>query len=345
MEFTAGIVAQLLKGTVEGDPEIKLNTIAKIESGHEGALSFLANPKYEPYIYTTGSSVVLVRNDFKPTKKIAATLIRVADPYQSIAILLAMYEQAKPKKAGIHPSAVIEPSAKIGKEVYIGAFVYVGENSVIGDGCSLYPHVFLGDDTVIGENSILNSGVKVYKQCVIGKDCIIHAGTVIGADGFGFAPSSDNNYMKVPQIGNVVIEDNVEIGANACVDRSTMGSTVIHKGVKLDNMVQIGHNAEVGENTVIAALTGLAGSAKVGKNCMIGGQVGIVGHISVADGTKIGAQAGITGTVKEPNLTLVGMPAFEYRKFMRCYALFSHFPEISKKIDDLVKEVESLKNK
>jgi len=345
MEFTAGMVAQLLNGTVEGDPEIKLNTIAKIEAGHEGALSFLANPKYEHFIYTTKSSVVLVRNDFKPTEKIDATLIRVADPYQSIAILLAVYEKSKPRKTGIHPTAVIEHGANIGKDVYIGALAYIGENVSVGDGCSIYPHVFLGDDAKLGDNSVLYSGVKVYAQCVIGKECIIHSGTVIGADGFGFAPSSENSYMKVPQIGNVVIEDNVEIGANTCIDRSTMGSTIIHKGVKLDNLVQVGHNAEIGENTVSAAQSGVAGSSKIGKNCMIGGQVGIVGHIAIADGTKIGAQSGIAGTIKEEGTSLLGMPAFDSKRFMRSYAVFKNLPGINKIVNDLSREVESLKNK
>ncbi len=345
MEFTAGMVAQLLKGTVEGDPEVKLNTIAKIEEGHIGALSFLANPKYEQFIYTTGSSAVLVRNDFKPAGKVPATLIRVEDPYQSIAVLLAMYEQAKPRKRGIHPSAVIEESATIGKDVYIGPFVYVGENVKVGDMCSIYPHVYLGDGASLGNNSVLYSGVKVYSQCIIGEDCIIHSGTVIGADGFGFAPSSDNNYMKIPQIGNVIIEDNVEIGANACIDRSTMGSTVIKRGVKLDNLVQVAHNAVIGENTVIAAQSGIAGSSKVGKNCMLGGQVGVVGHIALADGTKVGAQAGVSNNVKKPGVTLLGMPAIESKKFLKSYAVFGHLPDIDKKVDKLVKELEALKNK
>ena len=345
MEFTAGMIAQLLKGTVEGDPEVKLRTFAKIEAGHEGALSFLANPKYESYIYNTLSSAVLVKNDFNPTEKITATLIRVEDPYQSIAVLLAMYENAKPRKTGIHPSAVIEKSAVIGKDAFIGAFVYVGENVTVGDGCSLYSHVSIGDGTAIGDNSVLHSGVKVYSQCVIGKSCIIHAGTVIGADGFGFAPSSENVYMKIPQIGNVVIEDNVEIGANACIDRSTMGSTIIHKGVKLDNIVQVFHYVEIGENTFAAAFSGIAGSAKVGKNCMIGGQVGIVGHITIADGTKFAAQSGQAGTIKEQDSTVMGSPAMDSKKYMRSYAVFRNLPELSKKIAELNNAVESLKNK
>ena len=345
MELTALMVAQLLKGTVEGNPETKLNTISKIEEGHEGALSFLANPKYEPYIYTTGSSAVLVRIDFKPTRDVKTTLIRVADPYQSIAVLLTMYEQTKPKKKGIHQSAIIEPGAIIGDDVYIGAGVYIAENASVGDGTSLYPHVYIGDGARIGKNCILYPGVKIYQQCVVGDECIIHAGAVIGADGFGFAPVSDGNYMKIPQVGNVVLEDKVEIGANTCIDRATMGSTFIRCGVKLDNLVQIGHNADIDENTVIAALSGVAGSSRVGKNCMIGGQVGIVGHISVANGCKVGAQAGIIGNIKQENSTLVGFPAIDNKQFMRSFAYFTRLPDLNKKVDELIKTVDSLKNR
>jgi UDP-3-O-[3-hydroxymyristoyl] glucosamine N-acyltransferase len=294
MEFTAAMIAQLLKGTVEGDPETKLHTFAKIEEGHEGALSFLSNPKYEPYIYTTGSSAVLVRNDFKPVKEVKVTLIRVEDPYQALALLLAMYEQAKPVKKGIHPTAVIDETASVGDDAYIGAYTVVSENALIGDGCNLYPHVFIGDGVKMGKNCILYPGVKIYKDCIIGNDCILHAGVVIGADGFGFAPLADNNYMKIPQIGNVILEDNVEIGANTCIDRATMGSTVVQRGAKIDNLVQIAHNVVIGENTVIAAQTGIAGSTKVGRNCMMGGQVGIAGHANIANGCKIAAQSGIS---------------------------------------------------
>lgn len=345
MEFTAGMIAQLLKGTVDGDPETKLNTIAKIESGQPGALSFLANPKYEPFIYTTASSAVLVRKDFVAAKEITATLIRVDDPYQSIAVLLTMYEQAKPKKKGIHPTAVIEEGATIGSDVYIGAYACIGERAVIGDGTMIYPQAYIGDEAVIGEKSIIHPGVRIYSQCVIGKNCIIHSGSVIGADGFGFAPSAENNYMKIPQVGNVVIEDDVEVGANSCIDRSTMGSTLIRRGVKLDNLVQVGHNVEIGENTVAAAQFGVAGSTKIGKNCMLGGQVGIAGHITVAEGTKVMAQTGIAGSVKEPNTIVFGMPGIEHKRYLRSYALFTHLPEIDKKLNDLVKTVESLKNK
>ncbi len=340
------MVAQLLKGTVDGDPETKLNTIAKIEEGHEGALSFLANPKYEPYIYTTGSSAVLVRNDFRPSKEIRTTLIRVADPYQALAQLLAIYEQSqtRPKK-GIHPTAVIEPGAVVGSDVYIGAYAYVSDSAVIGDGCSLYPHVFIGDSVTIGKSCTLHPGVKIYRKCVIGNDCILHAGAVIGADGFGFAPVTDANYMKIPQVGNVILEDHVEIGANTCIDRATMGSTIIRQGVKLDNLLQVGHNVEIGENTVIAAQCGVAGSSKVGKNCMIGGQVGISGHLTIADGTKIGAQSGIMGSVTEENSVIFGSPAFESKQYMKSLVYFRKLPELGRKVDELGKQVESLKNK
>lgn len=346
MEFTASMVAQLLKGSVEGDPETKLNTIAKIEEGHEGALSFLANPKYESYIYTTGASAVLVRNDFNPSKKITTTLIRVADPYQALAQLLAIYEQSmnKPKK-GIHPTAVIEQGAVIGSDVYIGAYAYVSDNAVIGEGCSLYPHVFIGDSVTIGKGCTLHPGAKVYRQCVIGNDCILHAGAVIGADGFGFAPVADANYMKIPQVGNVILEDRVEIGANTCIDRATMGSTIIRQGVKLDNLVQVGHNVEIGENTVIAAQSGIAGSSKVGRNCMFGGQVGISGHLTIADGTKIGAQSGIMGSVTGENSVIFGSPAFDSKQYMKSLVYFRKLPELGRKIDELEKLLESLKNK
>jgi UDP-3-O-[3-hydroxymyristoyl] glucosamine N-acyltransferase len=345
MEFTVAMIAQLLKGTVEGNPETKVHTFAKIEEGHEGALSFLSNPKYETYIYTTGSSAVLVRNDFKPAKEVKATLIRVEDPYQALALLLAMYDQAKPAKKGIHPTAVIEDSATIGTDIYIGAYAVVSENAVIGNGCSIYPHVFIGDSVKVGNNCKLYPGVKIYKECIIGNDCVLHAGVVIGADGFGFAPAADNNYMKIPQIGNVILEDNVEIGANACVDRATMGSTVVQKGVKLDNLVQIGHNVVIGENTVIAAQSGIAGSTKVGKNCMMGGQVGLVGHATIADGCKIGAQSGIGGSIKEENSSVFGSPAIEARMFIRSYKYFIKLPELNKKLEELLKTVDSLKNK
>ncbi len=345
MEFTAATIAGFLKGEIEGDPEIKVNTVAKIEDGQAGALSFLANPKYEHYIYTTKSSVVLVNKSFIPSSKISATLIKVENSYEAFASLLTLVEEARPKKKGIHPTAVIEPTAKIGTDVYIGPFVSIGENCTVGDGCSLYPHVALGDNSRVGKNTIIYPGVTIYHECVVGSGCIIHAGTVIGSDGFGFAPQDGSEYKKIPQIGNVIIEDNVEIGANVAIDRATMGSTILHNGVKLDNLIQIGHNVEIGENTVMAAESGVAGSAKIGKNCMIGGQVAINGHIQIANGTKIGAQSGILGEIKEENTVLIGTPAIELKQFLRSSVIFKRLPDLKAKIDTLEKELESLKKK
>ena len=345
MEFTAAAIASFLKGEIEGNPEVKVNTVAKIEEGHEGALSFLANPKYEHYVYSTKSSIVLVNKTFVPSEKIMATLIKVENAYESFASLLRLVDQARPRKKGIHPQAIIEPTAKIGADAYVGPFVYIGENCIIGEGCSLYPNVYIGDNTQLGNNCTLNPGVKIYHDCLIGNGCIIHAGSVIGSDGFGFAPQSENEYMKIPQLGNVVLEDNVEIGANVTIDRATMGSTIIRKGVKLDNLIQIGHNVEVGGNTVMAAQTGIAGSTKVGKNCMFGGQVGLAGHIKIADGTKIGAQAGILGDVKEENTVILGSPAIDYKQFLKSSVVFRKLPELKSKVDSIEKEVEVLKKK
>ena len=345
MEFTAATIAGFLKGEIEGDPEIKVNTVAKIEDGQTGALSFLANPKYEHYIYTTKSSVVLVNKSFIPSSKITATLIKVDNSYEAFASLLTLVEEARPKKKGIHPTAVIEPTAKIGTDVYIGPFVSIGENCIVGDGCSLYPHVVLGDNSKVGKNTIIYPGVTIYHECTVGQGCIIHAGAVLGSDGFGFAPQDGSEYKKIPQIGNVVIEDNVEIGANVTIDRATMGSTILHKGVKLDNLIQIGHNVEIGENTVMAAETGVAGSTKIGKNCMIGGQVAINGHIQIANGTKIGAQSGILGEIREENTVLIGTPAIELKQFLRSSVIFKRLPDLKVKIDTLEKELESLKKK
>jgi len=345
MEFTAATIAGFLKGEIDGNPDIKVNTIAKIEEGQPGALSFLANPKYEHYIYETKSSIVLVNKSFMPSEKINATLIKVENSYEAFASLLRLVDQARPRKKGIHPMTVIESSAKIGTDVFIGAYSYIGENCVISDGCSVYPQVYIGDNTTVGKNCTLNPGVKIYHDCIIGEGCIIHAGSVIGSDGFGFAPQSDNEYMKIPQLGNVILEDNVEIGANVTIDRATMGSTIIRKGVKLDNLIQIGHNVEIGENSVMAAQTGISGSTKVGKNCMFGGQVGLAGHIKIANGTKIGAQGGILGDVREENTAIIGSPAIEIRQFMKSSVIFKKLPEMKLKIDSLEKEIESLKKK
>jgi len=345
MEFTAQVIAGFLKGEIEGNPDVKVNTIAKIEEGHAGALSFLANPKYEHYIYTTESSIVLVNKTFVPASSVKATLIRVDNAYESFASLLRLVDQSRPRKKGIHPTAVIEPTAKVGTDVYIGPYTYIGDNCTVGDGCSLYPNVYIGDSTKLGDGCTLYPGVKVYHECVIGNNCIIHAGSVIGSDGFGFAPQSENEYMKIPQLGNVILEDQVEIGANVTIDRATMGSTFIRKGVKLDNLIQIGHNVEIGENTVMAAQTGIAGSTKIGRNCMFGGQVGISGHLKIASGTKIGAQSGLLGDVKEENTAVIGSPAFDFRQFMKSYVIVRKLPEFKTKLDKVEKDVEALKKK
>lgn len=345
MEFSAASIAAFINGDIVGDPEIMVNTISKIEEGQPGALSFLANPKYEHYIYETKSSIVLVNKSFIPTAEISATLIKVENSYEAFASLLRLVDQARPRKKGIHPTAVIEPSAKIGIDVFIGAFTYVGENCIVGNGCSLYPQVYIGDNTTLGNNCTINPGVKIYHDCIIGEGCIIHAGTVIGSDGFGFAPQSESEFMKIPQLGNVVLEDHVEIGANTAIDRATMGSTIIRRGVKLDNLIQIGHNVEIGENSVMAGQTGIAGSTKIGKNCMFGGQVGIAGHIKIANGTKIGAQGGILGDVKKENTVIIGSPAIDLKNFLKSSILFRKLPEIKDKIDYLEKDIESLKKK
>jgi UDP-3-O-[3-hydroxymyristoyl] glucosamine N-acyltransferase len=345
MEFTAVTIAGFLKGEIEGNPDIKVNTIAKIEEGQPGALSFLANPKYEHYIYETKSSIILVNKSFVPSSRIDATLIKVENSYEAFASLLRLVDQARPRKNGIHATAIIETTSKVGSEVFIGPYAYIGENCVIGDGCSVYPHVYIGDNTKLGNNCTINPGVKIYHDCILGEGCIIHAGTVIGSDGFGFAPQSDSEFMKIPQLGNVILEDHVEIGANVTIDRATMGSTIIRKGVKLDNLIQIAHNVEVGENTVMAAQTGISGSTKVGKNCMFGGQVGLAGHIKIANGTKIGAQGGILGDVKEENTSIIGSPAIEVKQFLRSSVIFKKLPEMKVKLDSLGKELESLKKK
>ena len=342
MEFTAATIAGFLKGEIVGNPDTIVNTIAKIEEGKEGALSFLANPKYEPYLYTTKSSVVLVNRSLVLTTSVNATLIRVDNAYESFAALLQMVSEARPRKQGVHNTAVIEPSTVTGKDIYIGAYAYIGENCKIGDNCLIYSHVYIGDNTVIGNNCILHSGVKIYHECVLGEGCTIHAGTVIGSDGFGFAPQSETEFMKIPQLGNVIIEDHVEIGANVAIDRATLGSTIIRKGVKLDNLIQIGHNVEVGENTVIAAQSGIAGSTKLGRNCMIGGQVAFAGHSKIADGVKIGGQSGIPGNIRKENAVLTGSPAIEHINFLKSSVIFKKLPELKEKIDELEKKIESM---
>jgi len=343
MEFNAETIAGFLGGVVEGNPETKVNSVAKIEEGYPGALSFLANPKYEHFIYSTKSSIVLVNKGFIPTSPIGATLIRVDNAYDAFASLLRLVDQSRPRKKGIHPSAIIEEGAKVGQDVYIGAYAFIGTNCHISDGCSVYPHVYIGDGTTLGENLTYYPGFKIYLDGRFGETVVIHAGTVIGSDGFGFAPQSESEFMKIPQIGNVIIEDNVEIGANVAIDRATMGSTIIRKGVKLDNLIQIGHNVEIGENTVMAGMTGIAGSSKIGKNCMFAGQVGITGHIKIADGTKIGAQSGVTGDIKNENSILLGSPAIDHREFLKSSVIFKKLPEIRATLIKMEKELDALK--
>ncbi len=346
MQFSASQIATLLNGKLEGDPDVLVNDIAKIEQAGEGALCFIANPKYEGYLYSTNASVIIINEDFHPDKPVKATLIRVKDAYGSFALLLEKYNQLineqKTPKSGIGQPSYIAESASIGKNVYIGPFAYVGENVTIGDHAKIYPGVYLGDNVKIGSNTVLFPGVKVYFDCEIGNDTIIHAGTVIGSDGFGFAPQEEGNYKKIPQIGNVRVEDHVEIGANTTIDRATIGSTVIAKGVKLDNLIQIAHNAEIGSHTVIAAQAGISGSTKIGKNCMFGGQAGIVGHLNIADGTRINAQSGVAKSVNEPNTALTGTPAYDYKSSLRSQAIFRNLPELQNKVRELEALVKQL---
>ena len=325
MEFTAKQIAQFIEGRIEGDENATVNTFAKIEEGTPGAISFLSNPKYTHYIYDTKSSVVLIDEKVELEHPVSTTLIRVKNAYECVAKLLQLYDSMRPKKTGVDPLAFVSPTATIGKDCYVAPFAYIGDGVVIGDNCRIYPHV------------------TIYEGCKLGNRVTIHAGSVIGADGFGFAPTTDG-YDKIPQIGNVVIEDDVEIGANTCVDRSTMGSTIIRKGVKLDNLIQVAHNVEIGQNTVIAAQTGIAGSTKVGQWCMFGGQVGMAGHIHIADQTHVGAQAGITNSVKQPGQTIIGSPAWDAKGFMKSAAIFRRLPDMYQKINELQKEIEELKN-
>ena len=344
MEFTARQIADLIQGRVEGDENATVNTFAKIEEGVPGAISFLSNPKYTHYIYDTKSSIVLVNEDVTLEKPVSATLIRVENAYECVAKLLQFYESMKPRKTGIDPLASISPNSTIGKNVYIGAYACIGDGAVIGDGTQVYPHTVIGDGVQVGKNSLLYPNVTIYQGCKIGNNVTIHAGSVIGADGFGFAPNAEG-YDKIPQIGIVVIEDDVEIGANTCVDRSTMGKTVIHKGVKLDNLIQVAHNCEIGENTVMSAQVGLAGSTKIGSWCMVGGQAGFSGHIKVADKTFIGAQCGVISNTKGNGQTLIGSPAMDTKVFFKAKALYSKLPDMYRQIASLQREIDELKSK
>lgn len=344
MEFTAGQVAAYINGTVEGDVNAVINNFAKIEEGVPGAISFLANPQYEHFIYETQSSVVLVNEDFTPTQPVSATLIRVKNAYEAVSRLLQLYESMKPKRTGISSLAFIAETAKVGKDVYIAPFVAIGDYAEVGDRAELHPHATIGARAKVGKDTIMYSNSVVYHDCVVGNRCILHAGCVVGADGFGFAPTAEG-YEKIPQIGIVTIEDDVEIGANTCIDRSTMGSTFVHKGVKLDNLVQIAHNVEVGANTVMSAQTGVAGSAKIGEWCMLGGQVGVAGHITLGDRVYAGAQSGLTGgrKLKNGHCTVMGYPAIEHQNFARSAAVYKNLPELAKQVNELQKEIDELK--
>ncbi len=341
MEFTAKQIADIIQGRVEGDENAKVTTFAKIEEGKEGAISFLSNPKYTHFIYETSSSVVLVNEDLVLEKKVKPTLIRVKNAYESVARLLQIYESMKPKRKGIHPLAFISPKATIGKDCYIGAFAYVADGVVIGDNTQIYPHVTIEENAHLGNGCIVYPNVSIYHDCRIGNQVTIHSGSVIGADGFGFAPNAEG-YDKIPQIGIVVIEDNVEIGANTCIDRSTMGQTIVHKGVKIDNLVQVAHNVEVGENTVMSAQVGIAGSTKIGSWCMFGGQAGFAGHITVGDKTFVGAQCGVNSSLKG-NQSVIGSPAMEPKGFFRSSVIFQKLPEMYKLLHSLQKEVDELR--
>ena len=341
MKFTAKQISDFIQGKVEGDENAEVTTFAKIEEGVPGAISFLANPQYTHYIYETQSSIVLVDDKINLDKPVNATLIRVPNAYECVAKLLQLYASAKPRKKGISNRAYISESATVGKDCYIAEFASIGDGAVIGDNTMIYPNAVIGDNVKIGNNCIIYPNVTIYEGCKLGNNVTIHAGSVIGADGFGFAPSTDG-YDKIPQIGIVVIEDNVEIGANTCVDRSTMGQTTVHKGVKLDNLVQIAHNVEVGENTVMSAQVGIAGSTKVGAWCMFGGQVGIAGHIKIGDKTFLGAQSGVPGNIKG-NTTLIGTPPMDPKAYFKSQAIFRRLPEMYKQLGEMQKTIEELK--
>ena len=341
MKFSAKQIAEFIQGTIVGDENATVHTFAKIEEGITGAISFLSNPKYTSYIYDTQSSIVLVNKDFEPEREIKATLIKVDNAYESLAKLMTLYEQSHPKRTGIDPLAYVAPTAKIGENVYLAPFACVGDHAEVGDNTELHPHATVGRNAKVGKNCILYTNSNVYHDCIVGDNCILHSGSVIGADGFGFAPTP-NGYDKIPQIGIAILEDDVEIGANTCVDRATMGATIIRKGVKLDNLIQVAHNVEIGSNTVIASQTGIAGSTKVGEWCMFGGQVGIAGHIKIGDKVNLGAQSGVPGSIKSGQ-SLIGTPPIEMKNFFKSSAVFKKLPEMYMELNNLKKELEELK--
>lgn len=343
MQFTAELIASFLEGEIVGDKNISVSKLAKIEEGEVGALSFLSNLKYEPYIYTTKSSIVIVGKEFVPHSEISATLVKVADPYGAFAQLLDLYVANKPVKSGVSSLAFIDKKSELPSDIYVGEFAVIGGNVKIGSNVKINPHVCIGDNVQIGDNVVINASVVIYEDCIVGNNVIIHSGTIIGADGFGFAPANEE-YKKIPQIGNVIIEDDVEIGANTCIDRATMGSTIIKRGAKLDNLIQIGHNVVFGENSVAAAQVGVAGSSKVGKNCMFGGQVGISGHLEIADKTIVSSQSGVPSSLKKEGAIWMGTPVMEVGECRRMYAVRKNLPSMSNKIHELEKELNRLKS-
>jgi len=343
MQFTASQIAVLISGQIDGDPDARIMSFGKIEEAGKDQLTFLANPKYEDYIYSTQASVVIVNDNLELKEEISPTLIRVPNAYSAFATLLAKYQEMVTQQlAGIQEPSYIAKSARVGNNIFVGAFAYIGEGARISDNVKIFPNAYIGNNVVIGENTIIHPGVRIYHECILGKNVVVHAGTVIGSDGFGFAPQPDGSFKKVPQIGNVVIEDNVEIGANSTIDRATMGSTLIRAGAKLDNLIQVAHNVEVGHNTVIAAQAGVSGSTKIGKNVMIGGQAGIVGHIQIADGSKINAQSGVSKSIKSPNSSVTGSPAFDYASALRAQAVSRNLPELERRIIELENLVKQL---
>lgn len=339
MKFTAEQIAGILEGEVIGNPNAEVYKLAKIEEGTAGSLTFLANPKYQNYIYSTQATITIVNTTFEAEQAITTTLIKVEDAYKSFSKLLEYYNQVKLMKSGIEQPSVLSENVVYGSDLYLGSFCYVGKNVTIGNNVKIYPNTFIGDNVIIGDNCVLFAGVRIYSETEIGANCVVHSGSIIGSDGFGFAPLEDGTYSKIPQIGNVILEDNVEIGACTTIDRATLGSTIIRKGVKLDNQIQIAHNVEIGENTVIASQTGIAGSTKIGKNCMIGGQVGIVGHITIGNGVRIQAQSGIGKSIADGE-TVQGTPAFNYGDFTKSYVHFRNLPKIVADLDDLKKKIE-----
>ena len=343
MQFTAAQIALIINARVEGNPDAVISSFGKIEEAKDGQLAFLANPKYEDYLYSTGASVIILNETQELKEPLNCTLLRVRDPYSAFATLLSKYQEMVAQQMnGIQEPSYISKSAMLGENIFVGAFAYIGDNVKVGNNVKIYPNVYIGNNAIIGNHSILHPGVRIYHDCVVGNGVSIHAGTVIGSDGFGFAPQADGSFKKVPQIGNVVIEDNVEIGANSTIDRATMGSTLIKSGAKLDNLIQVAHNVEVGHNTVIAAQAGVSGSTKIGNNVMIGGQAGIVGHIQIADNAKINAQSGVSKSIKVPNTAVTGSPAFEYTSALRSQAVTRNLPELEKRIIELENIVKQL---